>query len=166
MWPIIVKCTIHHIVTTEKGETRICRVIPAGWHQTGTFQRGRQSSRSASAAENRCSCPEDNQASGQHEPSGVPYTPSQNLLHLSQPGTEKHFFKWQPIIGNERKPTSAVKYHFCIENINFNRINLPLTGWKDQGCVFQYVGFSRTMPGSPKTWRCGPGNSASLWFPP
>ncbi len=68
------------------------RVIPASWHQTGTFQRGRRSSRSASAAENQCSCLEGSQASGPHEPSAVPYRPSQSLLHLSQSGRENHAF--------------------------------------------------------------------------
>lgn len=62
----------------------MCRVIPASWHQTGTFQRGRRSSRSANAAENQCSCLEGSQAFEPHEPSVVPYRPSQNLLHLSR----------------------------------------------------------------------------------
>ena len=79
----------------EPKKRQMSRVIPASWHQTGTFQRGRRSSHSASAAEIQCSCLEDSQAAGPHEPSAVPYRPSQNLLHRSQPGTEQHFnFFW------------------------------------------------------------------------
>ena len=129
----------------------MCRQVPASWSQTGTSRRGRRSSRSASAAESRCSSPEGNRASEPHEPSAAPYTPSQNPLHASQSAADKK--PDQKTINRERKMTT-------------NNSSLPLTARIDQGCVFQYEGFSTRTPGPPRTWRCGPNNSASLWSPP
>lgn len=73
---------VHRIVLKEKTK---CETIPADWHQTETSRTGRRSSRSASVAENRCSCLVDSQAAGPHEPSAAPCTPSQSRLHPSPP---------------------------------------------------------------------------------
>lgn len=78
------------IVLKQKDEAVMCREIPEGWPQTGTFQMGRQSSHSGSAGESQRSCLEGSQASELYEPSAAPYRPSQTLPHLSQSGTQTH----------------------------------------------------------------------------
>ena len=77
-------------VSTKEQEQSGWVALPAGWHQCGTPQRGRQSSRSVSAGGSQCSCLEGSQASGPREPSASPYWLYQTLPPLSQPTTQNN----------------------------------------------------------------------------
>lgn len=69
----------------------------------------------------------------------------------------------------QQKSIISKKIHHLLKWFTFQGQKfqvLPLRGWKDQGCVAQCAGSSKTMLESPKTLRCGPNNSTSLWSQP
>lgn len=165
-WPVLFRLPCVHTITLKK-KTK-CETIPADWHQTGTSRRGRRSSRSASAAENRCSCLEDNPASGPREPSAAPCTPSQSRLHPSPPVMQTHYYYF--LMQSCCKMTMCVcVYHnkFTCTTLNQCRfICPPLRGRRGRGCAVRCVVFSRRTLESPKTWQFCPSNWASLSSPP